>query len=743
MRWTWGLVLCACSSFELPDEDKDGIPDNVDTDVVIPGALGPARSCEVVIEARFDPNTDASVAGRFNEWVPAPMATTGDGLFRASLGRLVPGTYAYKFVYDVTRGTPVWETPPPDVYTTFDGGIENRALRVGDCTKPSLRGTSGTASPAGDLEAVFTFLRAEDGAALDLGSVRATIGGLEVTPEVDDAAGLITVRASGLPPGKHSVRVQASDADGNLPEEGAAWLPLWVEPEPYDWSSGLLYYVFTDRFKDGGPDGLPMPTPGAQTGTDFMGGDLVGALQLMESGWFEELGVRSIWLSPVNENPEGAFYGSHNAQYTGYHGYWPTHGRDVEDRLGTTAVPADQALADFVDAAHARGIRVLLDSVLNHVHEQHEYIAQHPGWFTAPPCPCTSDPGPCNWDGNPVYCWFTDYMPDLDFKNQEIVDQLLDDARWWMETYDVDGFRVDAAKHMDHVIMRSLSLRMHELYEVPTGIEVYTVGETFTFLNNQDLIMQFVADWELDGQFDFPLYYGLRDAATQTRWREVSNQAHLATQKYGKHLHRMSPFMGNHDVSRIATDIQGCPTWALFGGCPDVMKAPGAISDAQWNVINRMSTMFAVVATMPGVPLLYYGDEIGLAGAGDPDNRRMMSFDGLTEAQQTLLDRIRLLGRTRTEVPALQTGAWRELWVSDSDDLFMYARDAGGGDVALVALRMNWTNEPRTWRVTIPADLGLEGAVLSDALGGGRTWTVSGGGVDVTLSPWEHVIMTR
>ena len=746
MKWSLPLWLVACSSFnDRDDADKDGVPDSEETDTVPPGAEGaPTRSCESVIRADFAVGTDASVAGSFNGWTPAPMADPeGDGSFEISLGELAPGTYPWKFVYDVQRGNPVWETPPADVYTTFDGGVENRALRVGDCRVPSLRAVSGSASADGELQAVFRFERGVGGGVLDADAVVATVGEREVEAEVNVATGEITVRASSLPRGKHAVRVRAADTSGAEPEEGGAYLPLWVEDEPYDWASGILYYVFTDRFRDGGPDGLPMPTPQAQTGTDFMGGDLVGATEMIESGWFDELGVRSIWLSPVNENPEGAFIGSGGAYYTGYHGYWPTEGRDVEDRLGTTEVPADQALKRFIDAAHAHGIRVLLDTVLNHVHEQHEYIRQNPSWFTAAPCPCSSDAGPCNWDTNPIYCWFTSYLPDLDYKNQEVVDQLLDDARWWVETYDIDGFRVDAAKHMDHVIMRSMALRLNELYEVPAEIEMYQVGETFTFLDNQGLIMQFVADWELDGQFDFPMYYGLRDAATNTRWTEVSEQAHAAQRSYGRFWHRMSPFMGNHDVSRIATDIQGCPTWALFGGCPDVMAASGPISEAQWNVINRMSVIYGVVATMPGVPLLYYGDEIGLAGAGDPDNRRMMKFEGLSPAQTELLGRIQALGRVRNEVPALHTGEWQELWVSGADDLFMYARDNGGGDVALYAARMNWSDGERTWQVPMPTALGVEGARFVDALGGPRTGQVTGGTMSVTLGPWEYAVLVK
>jgi glycosidase len=731
--------MAACE----PPHSSDTDPTADDSDDVRPPddpLLGPARSCEVVVEREAGPGTDLSVAGAFNGWVPAPMQDSdGDGVYTVNLGELSPGTWPYKFVFDASGGAPRWEDPPPDVYTAFDGGIENRALQVGDCRLPSLRGESGTASPSGELRALFKFLRAERGAPIDPASVVATVGGVVVEPVVDVIGGYILVEVEGLAPGKHSVRLSVRDTDGLEPEEGGAYLPLWVEPEPFDWASGVLYFAFTDRFRDGGPDGKARPTPGTVTGTDWMGGDLVGVKQALDEGWFDDLGVRSIWISPAYDNPDGAFPGSGGHMYTGYHGYWPIRGRAVEERFGTTEISGEQALHDLVEAAHARGVRVILDSVLNHVHDEHEYLSQFPGWFGADACPCTTDSGPCNWDTNPIYCWFTTYMPDLDYKRAEVTERMLEDARWWVETFDLDGLRVDAAKHMDHVIMRSLSLKMNELYEAPTGTEIYTVGETFTFLGGQGLIMAYVAPWELDGQFDFPLYYALRDAVTNTRWREVSNQAWAGKAAYGDAWHRMSPFMGNHDISRIATDIQGCPTWSLFGGCPDVMKAAGPISEGQWDVIRKTSLAYAVVATMPGVPLLYYGDEIGLAGAGDPDNRRMMQWTDHTAAQQELMARIRALGRMRNDVTALHTGEWRELWVSDSDDLFMYARDAGE-EVALFAGRWGWSGS-RSWTVPIPDDLGLEGARLVDALGSSRSATVSGGAVTLTLDPWEYVVL--
>jgi glycosidase len=710
--------------------------DTDETDVTVDLSNAPIRSCEVIASANVpDGVAKVEVAGTFSDWTPKAMAIDA-GRATLSLGDLHPGTYGYKLIFDGT-----WETVPADVYTTWNDGVENRALVVGDCQTPDLAVTHGEASADGTLDATLQFTRAVDGAGLDPDAVTVTLAGEPASFEADPATGTISVHATGLGPGKHSLRVTARDSSGRSPEHGEAYLPLWVEDTPYTWSSGLLYYVFLDRFEDGGDSGQP-PIDGAVYGTDYLGGDLVGARDRLEAGWFDDLGVRSLWLSPVNDNPPDAWVGTGGVMYTGYHGYWPIKARAVDEHLGTTDEQPDEALHALIDEAHRHGIRVMLDVVLNHVHQEHEYVTEHPDWFTAAACPCTTDPGPCNWDTNPIGCWFTTYLPDLDYKNQEIVDQEVSDLLWWAQTFDIDGFRVDAAKHMDHVILRTTSMTLRDRYETPGGAPFYLVGETFTGQGGQGLIMNYVAPYELDGQFDFPLLYPIRNAiGLEQGFPTLANEVRSDDAAYGSFVHGMSPFFGNHDVTRYSTYITGCDTPNLFlpDTCPDRLDlgADDAISGDEWDLINKLSTSFLFVATQPGVPLLYYGDEIGLAGESDPDNRRPMVWDDLSMSQRTLLERIQKIGQVRRDLTALQTGDRRELWVDQ--DLYVYSRSNGPGDSAIVAMRLGGAT--RTQTIPIPTALSLEGLALSDALGGTRTATVSDGAMTLTLDPWEYVVL--
>jgi len=152
-----------------------------------------------------------------------------------------------------------------------------------------------------------------------------------------------------------------------------------------------------------------------------------------------------------------------------------------------------------VDAAHARGMRVLLDLVVNHVHEESAYWIDHPGtpWFHAQYV--------CGFE-QPINCWFADYLPDLDFQESAVRNQLIADAAFWAEETGVDGYRVDALKHFEHVVGRTLRAEVgcargdRRLALLHGGRDVRRQG-------GQAELVEYISPRELDGQFDFPLYW--------------------------------------------------------------------------------------------------------------------------------------------------------------------------------------------------------------------------------------------
>lgn len=691
------MALMACT----------GAVDPVDLDD--PVDRSPTRSCRVLVPGELPQGVDeGAVAGSFSDWEPIPLEVRDDGSLSADLGELVPDTYAWKYVWDGTFEGP----PPPDVPTTWLDGVENRALVVQDCRVPSLRPLQVEATAEGSFLAEIQWVRGRDGAALDPSTLVVQVGEREVAPEID-ARGVLTVRTDGLTAGKHSLRIRAADLDGRLAEP--VWVPVWVEETPFAFSDGVMYFAFLDRFRDGGqsPDA---PITGHLPGAGYRGGDLVGLRDALREGYFDDLGVRSIWLSPIAENPDGHWPGRNPGPgYTGYHGYWPAAPRTVEARLGTTEVDSETALEEVIEAAHARGIRIVLDIVLNHVHQDHPWIDEHPEWFDLDdPCTC-GDPG-CEWEVKPRTCRFAPYLPDVEYRSPGAVEAQLDEMRWWLENFDVDGLRLDAVKHMDHVVLRRLALDLRSRIDEPGGAHVYLVGETFTGTGQQGLIQDYVAEYELDGQFDFPLFWRIREAVQEDgSFRPFAAEARVSEQVYGPFLDTMSPFFGNHDVARLATELAGCSDWgAKWGVCEDALASGPVdqIDPNQERLVRRLAMAWALVATRPGVPLLYYGDEVGLAGANDPDNRRDMPWT-LTAAQRALRTEIAEMAQVRAQSPALRRGQTRELWVDDT--LYVVARTTEGGtrgDDEVVIAWFSSDGGRSAQRIPIPTDVAPEGTRL-------------------------------
>ena len=688
------------------------------------------RSCDVVLRHHPVGNpSSVAVGGEFNGWTEEALSgPDAEGYWEVDLGALAPGEYAHKFIIDGG-----WEgDPPASAYAKWLDGSENRDLRVGDCELPLLQVTSSQATASGDITVEVLFARGADGAALDPGSVEATLGGAAAQVQADAQTGELVITASGLPRGKHSLHLRAADVDGNRAENEPLFLPLWVEDTPFDWRDGTMYFAFIDRFRDGDFGASPPlfdPVVDTPERANYMGGDYLGVIQALQEGYFEDLGVGTLWLSPVYENPDTPYSASDNVHnFSGFHGYWPTEARGIESRFGDVDVDSEQRLDELIALAHEQGIRVIFDLVLNHVHEDHEYVSAHPAWFDGG-CVCGSDN--CGWDDHAVDCWFMPYLPDLNYRNHEVLKQVMEDTLWLTQRFDVDGFRVDAAKHMDHVIMRTLRHRIRDDFERGGGAPFYLVGETFT--GDHATIMNYVSDHELSGQFDFPLYFALRNAfAHDGSFNDLESTVDNDLGWWNGAP--MSPFLGNHDVLRIATDIAGNNEGA-WGNTADWMA--GGSSVDQWDIINRISMGLTFTLTQPGVPLLYYGDEIGLAGGEDPDNRRMMSFAPYLSAnEEELLSRVQAIGQARVGSEALRRGERVQLWVEQ--DVLAYALDNGGGDVAIVAMNRGGD---RTLDLNVSA-LGVGGATFTDQIGGG-SYTESGGTLSVQLGSWQYLILTR
>lgn len=406
-----------------------------------------------------------------------------------------------------------------------------------------------------------------------------------------------------------------------------------------DWHQARLYFLMIDRFANGDPSNDHAVADSAiHPKANYQGGDLAGLRQKLQQGYFDSLGVNSLWLSPITQNPLDAWgywdKGSVKSKFSGYHGYWPISNIRIDFRFGN-----EQILRGFLAEAHRKNYNAILDYVANHVHLQHPVYQENKDWAT----PLYLPDGTKNtekWDEHRLTTWFDDHLPTLDLRRPEIVAPMVDSALVWLRDYDFDGFRHDATKHIDERYWRELSYRIRTEIQRP----IYQIGETY---GSPALINRYISTGMLDAQFDFNLYdAAVHSFATGEGIDHLLKtlQAGLAT--YGHH-HLMGNISGNQDRSRFISlasgDLQFDEDQKLAGWERQIGKP-------KRTAYKRLALLHAFNYSLPGIPCLYYGDEIGLPGANDPDNRRMMRFaEDWDEDEKTLFKQVQKLNQLRAE----------------------------------------------------------------------------------------------
>lgn len=674
-------------------------------------AAPPRRDCTATVWVQAQrPGTQLEIVGSWNEWYTpglSLMRSAEDPEWLVARVDLPPGEYGYLIVEDG-----VDRIDPHNPLTTFwreQDDLEVSLLRIADCAQPALVVDAVEATPAGEWTATARLLAAADGAPLERAEGR-TREGMVVPAAVDPASGAIRFERAGLPRGKHSLEVIAVDKAGR---EARAQAVAWVDPAAAGPHEGVLVQVMIDRFR--GPGGAPLSppaNPGARAG-----GTLDGVEAELDA--IAALGATGLWLSPVYVNPVEAREGRGDGHlYEGYHGYWPLESRGVEPRIGGEA-----ALRSLVTAAHARGIRVLLDLVPNHVYEDNARYAGSQSddlWNMSDP-PCVCGLGSCDWGRWIETCWFTPYLPDLRLQRPEALRWAYEDAVWWLDEFDVDGLRVDAVPMMPRAATRRIAAEVRERYS-PRAASFF-VGEVFTGPGTWgiDVIRYYLGPDGLDSVFDFPLMWALRDAVAHESAGFQAVEAALAEveAKTAGSDGTLARMIGNHDTTRFLSEAAGGA-----GADPWADPPPQPVAAEPY---ERQALALGLVLTLPGLPVIYYGDEVGLAGGNDPDCRRVMPAEAaLSGPQGQLLAQTRRLGQLRRCSPALLRGTRRAVAVTGETYAFERATPEGGRAL-VVASRAAEARE------VVLEDMSFAAGDYVDALTG-ETLALSPGG-EVPLAP--------
>ena len=481
----------------------------------------------------------------------------------------------------------------------------------------------------------------------------------------------------------------------------------------------VIYLIMPDRFADGDTSNN-FPGFGTYDRTApraYHGGDLRGVQQRLP--YLKDLGITTIWITPIYQNDDR----------TGgdYHGYGATDLYAVERHLGT--------LADFralVKAAHQQGMKVLLDIVPNHVGPTNSWVEHPPTdhWFhgtrekhlaTGSTFAAETDPHapPLEWR-NTVEGWFAGILPDMGTDDPITAQYLRQNALWWAETGALDGFRIDTFPYVDRPFWRDFHADLHRTYP-----RFRTVGEVF---NTDPTVTAFFVggkttegvDTGLDTVFDFPIYSAIRKVVLQDA-SVAQIEDVLRHDWMFPHAENLVTFFGNHDTKRF-------------------MGESGADT-------RKLKLAFSLLLTLRGIPEIYYGDEIGLPGGDDPDNRRdfpggfpgdqhdAFTAEGRTLEEQAVFVHVRKLLHLRREHPALRAGEL--IHILADDQVLAYVRRSAeglGGRAEQLLIVMNNADQPRTVELDTGDTLIANTRSVTSLMGAGKA-EVRGPEIRVTLSP--------
>lgn len=414
------------------------------------------------------------------------------------------------------------------------------------------------------------------------------------------------------------------------------------------WNDAVFYEIFVRSFYDSDGDGIG----------DFNG--LTEKLDYLNDGDPEtdtDLGISGIWLMPIFPSPS-------------YHGYDVTDYYSINPEYGTR-----EDFDRFLEEAHKRGIHVVIDLVLNHTSDKHPWFidsrkgpdSEYRDWYV------WSDEKPeykgpwrqsvwYPYRGSYYYGIFESFMPDLNYLNPEVTAEMNEITRFWLEDVGVDGFRLDAAKHLiENGSQQENTPATHNWYENfrPAYKEInpdaLVIGEVFD--SNTSVVKAYTED-ELDLIFHFGLAYGYMNSARSNSALPALGELYKAAKTLPEMQY--AAFLTNHDQNRVMSQLEGNT--------------------------NKSKVAASLLLTSPGVPFIYYGEELGMMGqkpdevirrpmqwsaedqAGfttespwrDPDhNYSFVNVVVENENPDSLLNHYRSLIQFRNDHPALRIGTYQ------------------------------------------------------------------------------------
>jgi alpha-amylase len=477
--------------------------------------------------------------------------------------------------------------------------------------------------------------------------------------------------------------------------------PVSVTPQR-DWSDAVLYFVILDRFADG--SGANNTNVDRMNPGGFHGGDLAGLTAQLDE--IAELGATAIWITPVPlqidycppaQGPPGVPVPGGWFEHCAFHGYWADDFQALDPRFGTEA-----ELKALVDAAHARGIKVLLDVVYNHVGYDSRYLKDpaKAGWFRKKPVDCADDALTCQVGG----------LPDFRTELPDVQDYLLDAQLGLAQRTGIDGFRLDTVKHVEHAFWQRHRRETRDRLGPGFFLLAEVWGGSATVLDD------YFANDEMDAGFDFT-FKGSCESYVQGKGRTIAFASYLEKRHRVRDGYHLAHYLSSHDEPMSLHNL---------GGDKDAFRLCVAL---------KMTSL--------GIPTIYYGEEVARDGSVWPLNRNDMPWGpravlpgkGL-KRDEALRDYYRTLIDTRRGNTALSRGTHRTL-SSDGDLLVFERSDAAAGNAVVVAVNRGTTEA----RVAVDAPAAWAGSAR-EAISG-EAAAIAGGRLEVVVPPRQARVYVR
>lgn len=437
-------------------------------------------------------------------------------------------------------------------------------------------------------------------------------------------------------------------------------------------SKDFVYLMIPDRFANGDPsnDVIPGYREQANDRTNKFtrhGGDFKGITDHLD--YFNQLGVTTIWMTPVIENNTSLMHEWGNT-IAGYHGYWFTDHYQVDKRLG-----GNDGYKQFCDALHANNMKVIQDAVYNHVSKEHWSVLDPPmkDWLNNWPAFTTPnhreevlfDPYASSYDKkNMLDGWFTDHLPDLNQRNPYVATFLIQHAIWTTEEYGIDGWRVDTYKYCDEKFLNDVNVALErEFPSVTVFGEAWVnsiIGNAYFTKNTIAAPFKHNAKGVIDFQSCFAMLAGMNEGHG---WTNGTNKIYMTMSQDVIYANPMNNciFLDNHDMDRV---------FSVVGEDWDKLKM-----GINW------------LLTLRGIPQLYYGTEVlmknfkketdamvreDFPGGWKGDASNKFTVAGRTAKENEAFYYVSGLGRYRRNSTALTTG--RTMQFTSRDPIYVYFR---------------------------------------------------------------------